>query len=177
MTFEERKRQAQAMLIEFLSVFTPPRGLDESQLARRISEVADAFARRMPVKGEFDTAVQAVLTKVRDTHLSNTWPPQAAFVMAMPNREQHQFKAQETYEVKDPVERFTALMEMGEAIPESAVWGTLASSLPHRHLDRYRNACVLDWMKVYGPDAPGLMRAKYGAVVDPYFPQAQDIRG
>ena len=172
MTFEERKRQAQSMLIEFLTVFTPPRGLDDNQLARRISEVADAFARRMPLKGEYDTAVRAVLTRVMDTHLSNTWPPQAAFVMAMPNREQSQFRSQQTFEVRDPVERISNLMDQNEAIPESAIWGNMASNLPHRHLDRYRNACVLDWMKVYGQDAASLMRAKYGAVVDPYFPRS-----
>ena len=171
MTYEERKRKAQSILIEFLSVFSPPRGLDDGQMASRVSQIADAFARRMPTSGEFDTAVHAVLTKVMDTHLSNTWPPQAAFVLAMPARELSQFRSAETFEVKEPAERYSALMERGEAIPESAVWGTLASSLPHRHLDRYRNACVLDWMKVYGQDAPNLMRAKFGAIVDPYFPR------
>lgn len=177
MTYEERKRKAQVILVEFLSVFVPPRGLDDGQMASRISQIADAFARRMPTSGEFDTAVHAVLTRVMDTHLSNTWPPQAAFVMAMPNRELSQFRSQETFEVKDPAERISAMMEMGEAIPESAVWGTLAGSLPHRHLDRYRNACVLDWMKVYGQDAAGLMRSKYGAVVDPYFPRNGQTAG
>lgn len=171
MTYEERKRRAQVILIEFLSVFVPPRGLDDGQMATRISQIADAFARRMPTKGEFDTAVHAVLTRVMDTHLSNTWPPQAAFVMAMPSKELSQFRSQETYAPEEPAERISAMMDRNEAIPESAVWGTLAGSLPHRHIDRYRNACVMEWMKVYGPDAAGLMRAKYGAVVDPYFPK------
>jgi hypothetical protein len=171
MDFNERKRRAQKMLIDFLSVFSAPRGLDESQMANRITQIADAFARRMPTKSDYEESVQAVLRKVMDTHLSNTWPPQAAFVMAMPTRELSQFRSAETYEVKDPVERYSALMEKGEAIPESAVWGTLAGSLPHRHLDRYRNACVLEWMKIYGQDAASLMRSKYGAIVDPYFPR------
>lgn len=171
MTYEDRKRKAQVILVEFLSVFVPPRGLDDGQMASRISQIADAFARRMPASGEFDTAVHAVLTRVMDTHLSNTWPPQAAFVMAMPNRELSQFRSQETFQVKDHVERITSLMESGEAIPESAIWGNMAASLPHRHIDRYRNACVLRWMEIYGQDAASLMRAKYGAIVDPYFPR------
>lgn len=171
MTYEQRQRAARAILIEFLQVFTPPRGLDDKQLATRISQTADAFARRMPMNGDFDKVVHSVLTRVMDTHMSNTWPPQAAFVMAMPNREQSQFRSQETFQVKDPVERITSLMESGEAIPESAIWGTMAASLPHRHIDRYRNACVLRWMEIYGQDAASLMRAKYGAIVDPYFPR------
>lgn len=177
MTYEERKRKAQAILVEFLSVFVPPRGLDDSQMATRISQIADAFARRMPDKSDYETSVHGVLTRVMDTHLSNTWPPQAAFVMAMPNRELSQFRSQQTYEVKDPAERIASLMEKGDPIPESAVWGVLSGQLPHRHLDRYRNACVLEWMKVYGQDAPGLMRSKYGAIVDPYFPRGGKSAG
>lgn len=171
MTYEERKRKAQSILIEFLSVFSPPRGLDDSQLAGRVSQVADAFARRMPTSGDFETAVHAVLTRVMDTHLSNTWPPQAAFVMAMPAKELSQFRSPETYAPQDHGHRLSSMMDRGEAVPESALWGPLAGLLPQRHMDRYRNACVMEWMKVYGSDAASLMRAKYGAVVDPYFPQ------
>lgn len=171
MTFEERKRKAQSILIDFLSIFTAPRGLDDGQLARRIAEVADAFARRMPVKGDYEAAVHAVLKRVMDTHLSNTWPPQAAFVMAMPNREVREFLTQQTYEPTDPIERIGKLMEEGEAVPESTIWGNSASLLPHRHVDRYRNASVMRWMEVYGKDAPSLMRSHYGPVVNEYFPR------
>lgn len=173
MDFEQRKRTAQSILIEFLDVFTPPRGLDDSQLASRISQLADAFARRMPIKGEYTDAVHRVLTKIMDTHQSNTWPPQAAFVMAMPNQELRQFSAQETFKVKDPVQLATARMEAGEPVDEAALWGVMARDLPRGHLDRYRNASVLGWMEVYGKDAAHLMRAKYGAVVDAYFPEAR----
>lgn len=177
MKYEDRKRQAQTILIEFLSVFAPPRGLDDGQMASRISQIADAFARRMPTSGDFDTAVHAVLTRVMDTHLSNTWPPQAAFVMAMPSQELSQFRSAQTYEPEDAARRIEQLMEKGDPIPESAIWGVMAGALPHRHIDRYRNACVLNWMKVYGRDAAGLMRSKYGAVVDPYFPRDGQASG
>lgn len=177
MTFEERKREATRILIEFLGGFVAPRGMDDSQLATRISLIADAFARRMPTKGDYEAAVQAVLTRVMDTHMSNTWPPQAAFVMAMPNRELSEFRAAETYAPADPVKRIQKLMDEGEAIPETAIWGNIASQLHRGHLDRYRNASVLNWMDVYGPSAHELMRAKYGMCVDPYFPQAKDVRG
>lgn len=177
MTYEERKRKAQSILIEFLNPFSPPRGLDADQMASRISMIADAFARRMPTSDDYDASIHAVLIKIMDTHLSNTWPPQAAFVMAMPNRELSQFRSQQTYEPEDPIARIERLMEKGDAIPESAVWGTLAGSLPHRHIDRYRNACVLDWMKIYGQDAASLMRSKYGTIVDPYFPRGGKSAG
>lgn len=177
MNFEDRKRKAQEILVEFLSIFSPPRGLDDSQMAARIAQISDAFARRMPEKGDFEKAVHAVLIKVMDTHFSNTWPAQAAFVLAMPQRELSQFRSAETYRPSNPVERMEGLMDAGEAIPETAVWGVMASQLPRRHLDRYRNASVLAWMDVYGPDAAQKMRAIYGASVDPYFPQAQNLTG
>jgi hypothetical protein len=91
--------------------------------------------------------------------------------MAMPNREVREFLTQETFEPKDPVEHATARMEAGDAVPEAVLWGAMASRLPHRHLDRYRNASVLSWMDVYGPSAAHAMRSKYGACVDPYFPR------
>ena len=171
MDFNERKRQAQKMLIDFLSVFSAPRGLDESQMANRITQIADAFARRMPTKSDYEASVQAVLRKVMDTHLSNTWPPQAAFVMAMPNRELREFQSQETFKPKDAIEHATNRMEAGDHVSEAALWGVMASQLPQRHLDRYRNASVMNWMSVYGADAAMKMRAIYGAVVDPYFPK------
>lgn len=171
MDFNERKRQAQSMLIEFLSVFSAPRGLDESQMANRISQIADAFARRMAAKADFRTSVEAVLQKVMDTHLSNTWPSQAAFVMAMPSRELREFQTQETFKPDDPIQHAIDRMESGQHVPEPVIWGTMSSQLPHRHLDRYRNASVLNWMGIYGADAAMKMRAIYGAVVDPYFPE------
>lgn len=171
MDFNERKRQAQSMLIEFLSVFSAPRGLDESQMANRISQIADAFARRMPAKADYRTSVEAVLRKVMDTHLSNTWPPQAAFVMAMPNRELREFQTQETFKPDDPIQHAIGRMEAGQHVSEPVLWGATSSQLPQGHLDRYRNASVMNWMGIYGSDAAMKMRAIYGAVVDPYFPK------
>jgi len=171
MDFNERKRQAQKMLIDFLSVFSAPRGLDESQMANRITQIADAFARRMPTKSDYEASVQAVLRKVMDTHLSNTWPPQAAFVMAMPNRELREFQAQETFKPDDPMQHAINRMEAGQHVPEPVLWGATSGQLPHRHLDRYRNASVLNWMSVYGSDAAEKMRARYGEIVNAYFPE------
>jgi hypothetical protein len=171
MNFDQRKHRAKEMLATFLSIFSPPRGLDDSQLADRISQTADAFARRMPTKGDYDQAVEAVFMKIRDTHMSNSWPPQAAFVLAMPKGETMSRPAAETYTVADAAERYSRLMEAGEPIPETALWGALAHSLPHQHLDRYRNACVMAWMDLHGEGAANLMYSKYGATVLPYFPQ------
>lgn len=174
MNFSERRREAQAMVMDFLSTFSPPRGLDEGQLASRISQIADAFARRMPTDGSYSEKIAAVLVRVMDTHQSNTWPPQAAFVMAMPSREQSQFSAAETFKPQDHVELLSAKMNNGQAIPETAIWGEMAGKLPRQHLDRYRNASVAGWVSTYGHKAADAMFSKYGGVVMPYFP---DERG
>ena len=168
--FNQRKDIAKRMVVEFLEVFSPPRGLDEKQLATRIIQIADAFARRMPTDGSYDEKIASVLANLMDTHQSNTWPPQAAFVMAMPNREQSQFAAAETYQPKSEATLIEGRMELGEPVPETAIWGKMASDLPHRHLDKYRNASVKSWIDTYGHKAADAMFARYGAAVMPYFP-------
>lgn len=171
MNYDQRKAKAKSLVLDFLSVLSPPRGLDEDQLATRIIQISDAFARRMPTDGDYDQSVAKVLTRLMDTHQSNTWPPQAAFVMAMPHREVREFSSQETFAPKDTDELLSDQMERGESIPETALWGQMASKLPHRHLDRYRNASVANWLKTYGHKAADAMFAKYGATVLPYLPQ------
>lgn len=171
MNFDQRKDRAKAAVVEFLSVLSPPRGLDDAQLATRIIQIADAFARRMPIEGDYDQSVATVLTRLMDTHQSNTWPPQAAFVMAMPNRELSKFSSQQTFEPKSPIELTKARMAAGEAVPETELWGLAASQLPREHLDNYRNASVKNWIDTYGHKAEDAMFAKYGGVVMPYFPR------
>lgn len=171
MNFDQRKNEAKILVVDFLQVFSPPRGLDDGQLATRISQIADAFARRMPTTGEYRTAIEGVLTRIMDTHMSNTWPAQAAFVMAMPNRELSQYSSQETFTPKEPAELLRGRMEKNEAVPETALWGGMASSLPHKHLDNYRNASVARWIDTHGHKAADAMFSAYGAVVMPYFPR------
>jgi len=174
MNFDQRKHSAKKMVVDFLSVLSPPRGLDDKQLATRIIQIADAFARRMPVEGDYEQSVATVLTRLMDTHQSNTWPPQAAFVMAMPNRELSKFSSQETFEPKSPTELAIARMDAGEAVPEAQLWGITAGQLPREHLDNYRNASVKGWIEVYGHKAFDAMVSKYGAAVMPYFPRKLD---
>lgn len=171
MNYDQRKSKAKALVLDFLGVLSPPRGLDEDQLATRIIQIADAFARRMPTDGDYDQSVAKVLTRLMDTHQSNTWPPQAAFVMAMPHREVREFSSQETFTPKEPEQLIEGRMEKNEPVPETALWGNMASKLPHKHLDRYRNASVASWVKTYGHKAPDAMFAKYGAAVLPYLPR------
>lgn len=168
MKFEERKHEAKALLVKFLDAFATPRGMTEDQLATRIEQIADAFARRMPTKGDFAEACERVMNAVRDTHLSNSWPTQASFVMAMPSREAMR-PAQETF-LADEVEILSNRMRNGDAVPETAIWGQLSGQLAvGGALERYRSASVIAWREAYGPDAAALMRAKYGSVVDLYF--------
>lgn len=170
MNIEDRKRIAKEELLQFLSIYSPPRGLGDDQLADRIAFTADAFARRMPTTGDFREQVQRVFSSIRDTHISNTWPAQAAFVMAMPQREV-MGSAPETFMPND-ADLWSRRMLEGNPVPEAAIWGVVASKLPHGKLDQYRTAAASAWVNVYGSDAHNKMRAKYGAVVDPYFSQA-----
>jgi hypothetical protein len=174
MNFDQRKHSARKMVVDFLSVLSPPRGLEDKQLATRIIQIADAFARRMPVEGDYEQSVAAVLTRLMDTHQSNTWPPQAAFVMAMPNREISKFSSQQTFEPKSPIELTISRMQAGQAVPETQLWGGTAGHLPREHLDNYRNASVKGWIETHGHKAFDAMVSKYGAVVMPYFPRQSE---
>jgi hypothetical protein len=168
MTYEERKREASRLLVDFLGDYATPRGLDDGQQAGRISNVADAFARRMPTDGNYAEKVEKVLMKIRDTHLSNSWPPQAAFVMAMPTME-YRGVAPKTYKTDD-ADRIPRMMAQGLAVPESEVWKNV--NVSRDVLDKYRNASVQNWLGLYGPETAHYMREKYGAVVNQFFKEA-----
>lgn len=170
MTYDQRKISAKKILVEFLDDYSAPRGLNDGQLANRITHAADAFARRMPTDGNFEEKVHAVLLKIRDTHLSNTWPPQGAFVMAMP---QIEFRgvSPKTYE-PDHTGHVARMMAQGLPVAESEVWKT--HDVSRDVIDRYRSASVQKWADTHGQDAPHFMREKYGASVDLFFREAAE---
>lgn len=174
MNFEQRKAEAQVLVCYFLEGFSIPRGLDGSGQAARIAAIADAFARRMPTTGNFHEACEAVFAKVRDTHLSNSWPSQAVFVMAMPQSEKLGPKAAETFAPRE-TEWAAKRMRQGEAVPERYVWGEASARLIRDNdigrdvMDRYRESSVKAHKSVYGPDAHKILERSYGAVVGPYF--------
>ncbi|WP_299830694.1 hypothetical protein [uncultured Roseobacter sp.] len=170
MTFEERKRIASELVVGFLSDYSPPRGLDASQQASRIAHAADAFARRMPTDGDYSEKVDSVLTKIRDTHLSNSWPAQAAFVMAMPKGE-FRGAAPQTFSSDDP-DRIPRMMSQGLKVPEFEVWKN--QQVSRDVLDRYRIASVENWNDVYGREAEDMLAEKYGGVVRGYFQVAAE---
>lgn len=170
MDFEARKKTAREMVAKFLDDFSPPRGIEDDKLRSRITFIAEAFARRMPTNGNFPEQVEAVMMKLRDTHESNTWPAQAAFIMAMPSGEQRAFAKLESFQSND-AERYSRLMNAGEAIPETAIWGNITASLdvPREVLASYRKGSAARWQTIYKQDAHKLMRSQYGAAVDEYF--------
>ena len=165
MNFDERKQIATELVVDFLGDFSPPRGLDDSQMAKRIVKVADAFARRMPTDGDYREKVGKVLTRVSDTHLSNSWPAQAAFVMAMPEME-YRGAAPRTFQA-DKDSSVPRLMSQGLPVAESEVWKN--HDVSREVIDRYRFAAVQKWLEVHKTDAQRFMMAKYGAIVCPYF--------
>lgn len=174
MTFEERKRDAANYVSNFLSIYSTPRGLDHSQLATRIAAIAEAFARRMPTKGDYHEACERVLDSVRDSHLSNSWPSQAVFVMAMPQSEAMGPKAAETFR-PDEWELHAQKMADGQPVPDRYVWGHTSEALVNKRLvtiecrDRYRKAVVKNFSKVHGNRTRDVMAKVYGPEVDMYF--------
>lgn len=170
MNFEERKQIATDKLVDFLGDFTPPRGMDDQQMARRITSAADAFARKMPIGPEYEEKIDAVLLKLRDTHLSNSWPPQAAFVGLMPKSE-FRGSAPATYRP----ERGNWLadrMRAGDPVPETQIWQHV--EVERDVLERYRFHAVDRWRSVYGHEAEQMMVSKYGSSVRRYFMEAAE---
>jgi len=174
MTFEERKSVAREMLMAFLGRFTPPRGMDEDGQVAMVSAIADAFARKMPVVQieEYRDRVGEVLTKVADSQSSYAWPPQGAFVEAMPRGYGAGRAAPETFKSSDST--LAKAIRDGDAIPEIVVWGHVGQSLVSAgdvsaaDLEAYRAGSVRSWRGVYGDGAMDLLEARYGAEVRRY---------
>ena len=170
MTFEDRRRIASEKLVDFLADFTAPRGLDDSQMARRITQIADAFARKMPIGATYEEKIDALFEKLRDSHLSNTWPPQAAFVELMPKSE-FRGSAPATFAPKSD-DWIAKKMAAGQPVPETEVW---KNQLVERDtLDRYRFAAVQGWRSVYHGEAEAMMVKRYGSIVRRYFLEAAE---
>lgn len=165
MTFTDRKAQAEGMVLDFLSGYTPPRGLDESQLSQRVSFIADAFARRMPAGDSYMQKIEGVFSRVRDNHESNTWPAQAVFVAQMPAGEVRK-GAPSSYS-SDDSDRIPKLMAAGAPVPEYMIWQDVRAN--HEVLDRYRGASVDNWRATYRGEAHDMMVKRYGAMVGRYF--------
>ena len=170
MRFEDRRAKAENALIEFLNTkYVPPRGLSAVQQANIIGSIADAFARKMPVKGDFDEAMQRVFTQVSDTHERVTWPPQPAFVLAMPQGDKMGRPAPESFRPADDVEHYSALMSNDDPVPANVLWAQFSSRLPRQNLERYRSACVMAYVEIYGHRAQRIMEQQFGQAVSEYF--------
>lgn len=165
MNFEQRKQTATELVVGFLGDFSPPRGLTDAQMASRISHVADAFARRMPADDKYQERIDQVFSRIRDTHVSNTWPTQAVFVMAMPQSE-YRKGAPASFKPKDK-QHIADQMAQGLAVPENEIWKNL--NVSREVSDRYRMAAVDGWREVYGVEAHQMMQEKYGPIVSQYF--------
>ena len=169
MNFEQRKEAAKDLVMDFLDAYSPPRGVSDDGLTKKIILIADAFARHMPTKGDFAENCEKVFQKIRDTHMSNTWPSQAEFVMVMPASEALMKRTAESYKPEDPWASIAEKMKGRAPVPEAAIWSGQASSFPN--LDSYRAESVASWVSLYSADARAKMMARYGHVVLPYFQQ------
>lgn len=175
MNFDERKRVSTEMVVDFLEAYTVPRGLSDDAQAKRINSVADAFARRMPTSGDYREQVEKVFDKIRDTHISNSWPAQAIFVMAMPAGDVITPKAAETFEPASPFAWAADAMRKGDPVPERYVWGRpsqqmlSAGEIDRATMDLYRRSSIEHHRSVYRHEAEKIVAGKFGAVALPYL--------
>lgn len=174
MNFDQRTACAMELVIEFLDTLCPPRGLGADQQATRIAQISDAFARRMPTEGDFAEKTQGVLQRVRDTHLSNTWPAVAVFVMAMPE-ENKSVRAPSTFEGGDWKRAEADRMMAGKPVAESFVFGIRSKWLLDDGLvtpdvlQSYRFGVVQEFRETYGSQADQMLLARYGESVRPFL--------
>lgn len=176
MKFDERRAKAKAALAEFLSSFAPPRGLDDDALKAQAANIADAFARRMPVTdmARYEENIEKTFTAIRDNHKGYAWPVQSEFVDAMPRSTSVSGPRIETFK-GDEKEQVARRMNDRQPVPESWVWGALSWPLvagglvPRDLMDSYREASARTFKEIYKHDAYGMLQAKYGDVVAPYF--------
>lgn len=170
MTYEERVALAKADLIEFLDAYVPPRGLDEEGQVKRITQIAESFARNMPTEGEYPENLQRCFTRVMDAYDGHHWPTQARFVAAMSAGSTVQGKqAPRTFVPDDYALWIKKKMAKSDPVPEPALWGETSKSLQGDLLERYRSASVMFWRGMYKHDAYSMMRSRFGDVVEPYF--------
>jgi len=174
MNYDERVSTAKAHLIDFLDAYVPPRGLDEEGQVKRITQIAESFARNMPTDGDYSEKLQHCFTRVMDAYDGHQWPTQARFVTAMPAGSKAQTKpAAQTYQPDDYLRFIKRRMANSDAVPEPALWGPMSANLHGSLLERYRSAAVLAWRKVYGDDAYSMMCSRYGNVVEAYFREGE----
>jgi hypothetical protein len=175
MRFDQRKSAALAEVKIFLSNFASPRGLSLEAQAVHIKGISDAFARKLPVTeaAQFSENIEKTFTSIRDTHKGYAWPVQSEFVDAMPKN----FRAApkiETFKSNILAGR-ARLMNAGEAVGESFVWGVnswpLVSSglIDRATLDNYRQGSVMHHQSSYDQDAYDVLQSRYGDLVTPYF--------
>jgi hypothetical protein len=174
MTFDERKRIAAELLMDFLDRFAAPRGMDDDAQAKRIEAIAESFARNMPTGADYAAQVAKVFSLVEDTHDGHSWPTQARFVSCMPRAgAQTGAKVVETYRPDDYAVWLKKRMTESLGVPEPALWGPISSSLGGSLLERYRSASVLAWRKAYKQEAYAMMLARYGTEVELYFTESR----
>lgn len=174
MNFEQRKQKAMEMLCTFFASYVEPRGMTEDALSQRVTNIADAFARRMPTEGDFAEKVEAVFDKIRDSHMSNTWPSQAVFVSAMPEENRKMKVAAETFTPDDPLVAAAARINEGAKVPDRHIWGSVSIRLLNGgyvtkdRMDAYRDGSIRHHKSVYGADTAKFLQQKFGDVVLPY---------
>lgn len=176
MKFEDRRAKAKLAVLDFLSSFSPPRGLSDDALKTSVSNIADAFARRLPVTdaAKFDENIAKTFTSIRDHHKGYAWPVQSEFVDAMPKSATTTGGRVETYKT-DQKQAIAQRMNDRQPVPETWIWGALSwplvagGQVSREVMDSYRRASVMNFKEVYSHDAYGILQARYGDVVGPYF--------
>lgn len=182
MTFDDRRRMAFKAVQSFLAQYTPPRGLDDSALERVVDGIADALARKMPLCGEseYPEALARVLAAVADAHASWAWPPQGAFVAAIPKVSARvSARAPETFAAPDQASAHVRAMDRGDPVPETFIWSgeadnlVASGSLDAERLREYRRGSAASRRRLYGPMGEDILIARYGDTARRFFDNTQ----
>jgi len=176
MKFEERKSKARAEVVLFLDSFAPPRGLSDDAMKSQVSNISDAFARRLPVTDveQFGANLQKTFTAIRDHHKGYAWPVQSEFVDAMPKGHVASASKVEAYQT-DEKQMIARRMNASAPAPESWVWGPGSWSLvsggfvSREVMDGYRRSSIRTHRAIFSDDSYGMLQSRYGDIVGPYF--------
>lgn len=167
MNYQEKQLYVIERLQSFLAMMTPPKTIaTDADKARTIMAIADSICSKIAPRdaGHLAQVMDETLMAVADGHESYAWPPQAAFIKALP------FVAEPKRAELVPDERSmeiqAARMMRGEPVSDRYVFGDPSAEMARRcgqdAVERYRRGLARAARDVYRDGAAAYMAGKYG---------------
>jgi hypothetical protein len=167
MTHDEKQAYVIERLQSFLAMMTPPKTIaTDADRARTIMGIADSICSKIAPRdaGHLAEIMDQTLMSVADGHESYAWPPQAAFIKALPFVAEP--KRAEVVPDQRAMEIQAARIMRGEPVSDRYVFGDPSAEMARRcgqdAVDRYRRGLAKDVRDVYRDGAASYMASKYG---------------